>query len=474
MTSNEWMLQLYHCLPAPLRSGIASLHGKRLSAWRYGAETETLVMQAHEREHWTLAQWQNWHAAQLESVLARALTVPFYRQRWDDCRRAGNSADPRVLANWALLEKDVLRANPRAFLTPDAPAKLEQEHTSGTTGKPISLWYSQETAQAWYALFEARWRRWYGVTRQERWAILGGKMIAPVRQQSPPFWVWNSGFGQLYLSVYHLQPRHVPAYLTAMRDHRVTYLYAYTSAAATLAQEILAQNLTPPPLSVILTNAEPLYAHQRALIEQAFQCPVRETYGMSEMAAGASECEHGRLHLWLDAGYTEILDEQDQPVFDQPGRVVTTGLLNKEMPLVRYLTGDRAVLASTGNACPCGRTLPVLSRIEGRDDDILFTPDGREVGRLDPVFKADLRIKEAQIIQDSLNHVMVLVVPAANYGDAQAHSIRRRLEERLGAMTVDIRAVDSIPRSANGKFRAVVCRLTQAEKAQLRRSRQTS
>jgi phenylacetate-CoA ligase len=51
----------------------------------------------------------------------------------------------------------------------------------------------------------------------------------------------------------------------------------------------------------------------------------------------------------------------------------------------------------------CGKTLPLLEGIEGRSDDVLYTKDGRRIGRLDPIVKNDLKIIEAQIIQDSLN-----------------------------------------------------------------------
>ena len=65
------------------------------------------------------------------------------------------------------------------------------EHTSGTTGKPLHLWHSRETLKAWYALTEARMRRWYGIERGDRWAILGGQLVAPVTRNRPPYWVWN-------------------------------------------------------------------------------------------------------------------------------------------------------------------------------------------------------------------------------------------------------------------------------------------
>jgi len=341
------------------------------------------------------------------------------------------------------------------------------EHTSGTTGKPLHIWLSRETVGTWFALFEARARRWYGVSRHDRWAILGGQLVAPVERDRPPFWVWNSGLNQLYLSSYHLAPRHIAAYLEAMRRHEITYLLGYPSALYQLAREALDQGLAAPRLKVALGNAEPLLDHQRETIVAAFGCPVRETYGMAEIAAAASDCEQGRLHLWPEAGHVEILaDWGDEALPDgAAGRLIATGLLNADMPLIRYDTGDRATPA--GDDCPCGRSLPVLRAIEGRADDVIVTPDGRAIGRLDPVFKADLPIREAQIIQEEPTVLRVLYVPTVAYTAHDGDMLVQRIHDRTGdGMTVILEEVAAVPRAANGKFRAVISRVNTRPMAQ--------
>ncbi len=150
-------------------------------------------------------------------------------------------------------------------------------------------------------------RRWYGIERGDRWAILGGQLVAPVTRQRPPYWVWNFALRQLYLSAYHLAPDNVGAYLEAMRRHEVVYLLGYPSGLYALAQVALERGLAAPRLRVVIGNAEPLLAHQRQAIEAAFACPARETYGMAEYAAAGSDCQHGRLHLWPEAGHVELL-----------------------------------------------------------------------------------------------------------------------------------------------------------------------
>ena len=454
----DW-LKVYHQLPYPAKVLAASARGRRLERWRYGPDTERLVDEVLARDDWTPAQWDAWREERLAFVLHRAATrVPYYRDQWARRRAAGDRAAPDVLANWPSLSKDALRAQPHAFLTDDCdPATMYYEHTSGTTGKPLHLWHSRETLNAWYALTEARMHRWYGLSREDRWAILGGQLVAPVERDRPPFWVWNFALRQLYLSAYHLTPDNIAAYLEAIRRHEVVYLLGYLSGLYTLARVALERGLAAPHLRAVIGNAEPLLAHQREAIAAAFGCPARETYGMAEYAAAASDCEHDRLHLWPEAGHVELLaDEGDAAVpAGMPGRLVATALLNADMPLIRYETGDRATLAT--EPCACGRGLPVLAAIEGRVDDMIVTPDGRHIGRLDPVFKADLPIHEAQIIQTTPDTLRVLYVPTAAYTPGDGEALIGRIHDRVGpAMRVVLEAVPAIPRTANGKFRAVI------------------
>lgn len=456
-------LTLYHALPYAAKTAIASMRGLQLRKWRYGPETEDLVAAVLERERWPASRLREWQQSRLaEHLNFAAKHVPYYRDHWQQRRRDGDRASWEVLQNWPVLHKESVRQHPEAFL-PDTidPRRMSQSNTSGTSGKPLRLWQTREGLHEWYALFEARARRWYGVSRFNRWAIFGGQLVAPTERRKPPFWVWNAPLRQLYASSYHLAPDLIPAYARALAEYRIEYLLGYTSSLYTLAQEVIAQRLELPPLRVVLTNAEPLYSHQRDLLTKAFGCPVRETYGMSEMAGAASECEYGRMHFWSDAGVVEVLEDGEPAPPGNSGEIVLTGFVNRGMPLVRYRVGDRGSL-SASSACECGRGLPLLQGIEGRNDDVVYTRDGRRVGRLDPVFKGNLPVKEVQIVQETLDCIRIVYVPADGFGQAAEDSIRDRLRQRLGPVQVEFEPVTAVPRGANGKFRAVVSKVAGA------------
>ncbi len=89
-----------------------------------------------------------------------------------------------------------------------------------------------------------------------------------------------------------------------------------------------------------------------------------------------------------------------------------------------------------------------------------MTPDGRSIGRLDHIFKAQLDIAEAQILQETRESIEVRVVPRKSWSEASARSLNREIRSRLGEeIRVELRLVESIPREPNGKFRAVKSRV---------------
>ena len=462
MGMKDILLQLYQRSPYFLRVLAASTWGYYLRWWRYGPETNRLVEEALERETWTPKRWEKWQEERLALVLHRAATkVPYYREQWAQRRRRGDYRSWEYLENWPVLEKEPIRIKSTDFVAEDCDVRrMVKEHTSGSTGKPLDLYWSRSTVQAWYALFEARWRQWYGVSRFDHWAILGGQLVAAADQRQPPFWVWNAGLNQLYMSSYHLAPALIPYYLEALRRYRIRYLYGYSSSLHALGQEILRQRRRDLQMTVVITNAEPLYGYQRQVITEAFQCPVRETYGMSEAVAAAGECEAGQLHIWPEVGLVEVLPGENSRTNDMSGELVCTGLLNADMPFVRYRVGDRASLRKTAKLCSCGRNLPRLDSIDGRVDDVLFSADGRRIGRLDAVFKTKLPIREAQIIQETLNLLRVRYVPATDYTSAAGRLLAERLQARMGPMEVIMEPAEEIPRGPNGKFRGVICNLT--------------
>lgn len=454
------LLRIYNALPVRFRSLAASAYGYRLRRDRYGNDSQQRMAEIKEHEQWSAAQWHRWREERLAQILHRAATrVPYYRDQWAERRRRGDQASWEVLENWPLLDKEPIRKHPKAFVADDCDLRtLMAASTSGTTFKPLKLWWSQASSREWYALHEARCQGWYGQTRSDRWAHLGSRWVTPVNQRTPPFWVWNSAFKQLYMSSYHLAPDLVPHYLDAIRRYRVQYLWGYPSSLYSLAKGVLKQGLRDLKMSVVITDAEQLFDYQRQAITEAFQCSVCETYGMNEIVAGASQCPHGTMHVWPEAGWIEVMENGRKVSNGDTGELICTGLINDDMPLIRYRVGDRGMLKES-SPCACGRTLPALVGLDGRADHVLYTRDGRAVGRLCTVIQGDIAVYEAQLIQEQLGRIRVKYVPTSEFADADIQSITDRLRSCLGEMDVVFEQVDEIQRGPNGKFQTVVCNI---------------
>ena len=149
------------------------------------------------------------------------------------------------------------------------------------------------------------------------------------------------------------------------------------------------------------------------------------------------------------------------------GEVLCTGLHNLLQPLIRYRIGDVARWA-LDQSCACGRQMPILEGIDGRMEDVCYTADGREMLRFDTVFKGVDAIRQAQVVQEALDRFSIYVVPADGFGPADVRRIQDNMRTHVGDVRTEVHPVPEIERSASGKYRAVVCRLSEVERRRAR------
>jgi phenylacetate-CoA ligase len=171
-------------------------------------------------------------------------------------------------------------------------------------------------------------------------------------------------------------------------------------------------------------------------------------------------CPEGRYHVDTEFCVVEI-DAREETPEGMRGEILATGFANRAMPLLRYRTGDIATLRDGETVCSCGRSRPVLEGIDGRLEDYVVTPDGRRIGRMDHVFKDALAVREAQILQPSIDRLVIRLVPRPDFDETARWALEREIRDRLGdRMVLEFELTDAIPRLPNGKFRAVVSEVT--------------
>jgi len=421
---------LYDALPVWAQTLAVNVVSARNYRLKYGGAFPRLLVQLEANEKKSRDQLLAEQQEALRRLLRYAAAhVPAYRGR-----------SPENLAEWPVLDKATVAANPEKFLSDEFdPRRLMELRTSGTTGTPLAVRFPVETQQMEMA-FRWRHKAWGGTPFLSRCAYVAGHPVVPPNQQHPPFWRRDYVERRLLCSSYHLSARNLSAYVEALRRYRPEFVHGYPSSLYLLAQA------GGCPCKAVFTASETLLDFQRAAIERAFGAKVFNWYGNTEMTCNIVECAAGNLHYRTDYGVLELLDD---------GTMICTGLNNPAMPLVRYRVGDRAT-AKSGD-CPCGCAFPLMERVEGRIEDYIRTPDGRWVGRLDHLFKDAVGVREAQIVQTRLEEIVIRVVRADGFDE---RPVLAEARQRLGeSVRVRFEYVEAIERTAAGKFRFIVSQL---------------
>jgi len=423
---------------------------------REGRAFEFFAAQAEESQWWSEHELRDFQSRKLRSVLESAARhVPYYRSRY---RAMGLDPErlelPDGLATLPLISKADVREAGKSLVSERRQGPTFSGSTSGTTGAPLSLSQDMSAINRENAFL---WRQlhWAGLRRGDRRAWMRGDMIVPAAQEKPPYWRVNRAEKMLMLSSYHLSESAAPAYLDALAGFDPVVIQAYPSSIGFLAAWLLSagRRYRGSSLRGVVTSSETLSYIQRREIESAFGCRVFDWYGQFERVAAIGTCERGRHHLLSDYSHVEML-----PADDGLFELVGTGFNNLSMPLIRYRCGDFVRPAPARELCDCGRSFPLIDQVVGRIDDPIKLPDGRSVGRLDHLFKGVEGILEAQLRQDRLDALAMLVVPSETFSDDTLRTLRANARHRLGdKVSLEIRLVDAIPRTANGKFKGVVC-----------------
>lgn len=453
----DFLHAVYRSSPVPLQNLLVSGYGLVLHRRRYGGACRSYAddLKRTERlEESAIAALVDQKIR--ETIAHAALRSEFHRERFsaagiDPASIRGAADLPRL----PFLEKEDLRLHADRILTRWPRGEpIYVSSTSGTTGKPITLYTNRTTERRNYAFF-LRLQRWMGVSLGEPRATFYGRTLVPVESRRPPFWRYDASENNWQFSSYHLGRELLGACAEKLAAIRPTEVRGYPSSVVAVARTLKER----PDLGVrpraVQTTAETLLPAWRQDIEAAFGCPVFDQYGSSEMSHYVSQCERGTYHVHPEYGFVEILAEGRPAMPGEEGEVVCTSFVNLAMPLLRYRIGDIAVPGS--GRCDCGRAFPIIEKIVGRTDDVLITPDGRRIGRLDPVFKGSKGIVEAQIVQTSPGTVTLNLVAGEGFDAKVRQVVVDELRARLGAeVSVTVVLVPEIPKGANGKFRPVV------------------
>jgi phenylacetate-CoA ligase len=392
--------------------------------------------------------------------------VPYYQRvfkevgfRPDDLRQ-----DLSTLNKIPILNKPTIRKNWDDLLTtePERRRSMSKLNTSGSTGEPL-LFMQDGYFQDYVTAETQHHMSWLGWKLGDNHAWI---YIAPTRPSlrekarvEIADWAWN----RFQLNACSMTEESMTTFARRLRRQKTKLLWCCTSSLYHFAQYIRTSPYRDITFDGIFTTAEVLLPAVRQFIEETFRCRVFNRYGTMELGGVACECQaHTGYHICADSNYIEILHRGLPAKPEELGPIIVTNLNNRAMPFIRYSIGDVGAWTAAEN-CPCGRSAPMLSAIEGRITEMFQTRDGRYVRA---AFSGGFRclahpaIKQFQIIQKSLDKIVVRLVPDGEIPQSVLDEITQTVQATFGRnVMVDFEFPTEIAPLPSGKHQYAISEL---------------
>jgi phenylacetate-CoA ligase len=407
-----------------------------------------------DSQWWSPGELEGFRTEALRTLIAAAVTVPFWRRRLAGAGLApGEVASLDDLAALPPLDRaDVQREGIRGLSV--AGRRGTVVSTSGSSGRPVRFLRPLELVR-WITAADLRAREWYGVGQGEP------RLDIPGRKPTLQYRLYAAASNLRLLNA--LDDRGV-ARLARRLERRPPAMVAGTAGGLyllALALDRLGRSVRP---RAVWSGGSMLFDHQRRAVEAAFGCRASSRYAAWEPGVIAHECpEAGALHVFAENVVLEVVrPDGTQAGPGEVGEVLVTALHNTAMPLVRYRMGDLASIAT--ESCSCGRSLPVLERLVGRSDELIVRVDGTPVlpNRVGSDIMAGARtVVEFQVVQHGDLRIRAQVVQEGSPEEAavERERVARQLDELIGlpdATTVE--PVTAIAPGPGGKLRHIVSR----------------
>lgn len=370
-----------------------------------------------------------------------------------------------VLRNWddfqrlPLLSKSDIRKHGDGLLSREFQREeLATAKTGGSTGVALNLYFDKRCQEMRNAA-AMRSDRWAG------WDI--GMKVAAVWGNPPTPDTLKKKLRNLlldraiYLDTMDINEDSVQCFITDWRHEQSRILFGHAHSIYILATYLRRRGIEDLRPRGIITTSMMLLESERQVIEEAFACRVTNRYGCEEVGLIACECEqHHGLHLNVDHLVVEFLrDDGTAAVPGEEADIVVTDLINRGMPLIRYQVEDRGI--PSDRQCACGRGLPLMEQITGRQADFLKRPDGSLVAGVSLVERtltAIPGIEQMQLVQDDLRQVRAKVVKDSYFDTVSERRLRHELQTVFGReVVVDIEYPAALDQTRSGKYRFAIC-----------------
>jgi phenylacetate-CoA ligase len=396
--------------------------------------------------------------------------VPYYQELFR--KHHLRPADIQTVADLQKLpslSKATLRtAFPQLQALDKSRYRPRMHRTSGTSGEPLHFLLDKPANVLEFVYYWRHWS-WAGYRLGNRFAELSSHYFLQDESRARRPYCYQQGFGRLLLNSLSLSSENVEKFASAIRKYQPLFLKGIASALTFFALFCKQRGITDLVFRGIFSTGEILVPSQRRLIEEIFRGKVHDSYGHMERTVAVAECSQGGLHINPEYGVFELVDKKPLAPGESTGprrarklfgaKVVGTSLHNRSMPLLRYEVGDVVEVEEPCEPCPCGRDMPRIRRINGRQEDVITTPDGRVVTTLFIVFNQIAGVAFGQIVQEDLDWLVVRIVRAPDYAESSEAELLCYIRRFVGPkmrITVEYLSAQALRRRNMSKLRTVL------------------
>jgi len=355
-----------------------------------------------------------------------------------------------------LLSKEQIRKNINQIYTVSKNDAVVSK-TGGTTGKSLEVLFSKEDFQERFAILD-NFRSNFGYELGKKTAWFSGKdILTQCDLRKNRFWKKDYVYNVKYYSTFHIKDDYLKYYIDDLISFGPEFFVGFPSNILEIAKYGIRNNMVFPKgiVKAIFPTAESITKTNKNIIESYFHCGVYDQYASSEGAPFIIECKNKNLHLELQSGIFEVLDNDYKAV--KSGKLVFTSFTTHGTPLIRYDIGDSIELSD--ESCDCGNNNPLVKQILGRVDDYVYSPERGKInlGNVSNTLKGVQGIAKFQAIQNELNHITVkIIIDNDVFSKKDEDKFRNNWTDRLGEkILLDFDYVSTIPVEKSGKFRLV-------------------
>lgn len=448
------MNKLYQKSPSVIQNAMVTAFNILAYKKRYGGRYAEFRKLFKTNQNLTIEELHKNQDSRFLSLIEYAKSKsPFYKKLFADTPEIAGVDE---ISKLPIVSKEALRKEiENVYTIPKFKGIISK--TGGTTGKSLEVIFTQDDMQERFAMLD-NFRLQFGYELGKRTAWFSGKSLLTKRDINKNiFWktdYWNK---VRYYSTFHIKKDYLKYYIEDLIKFKPEYFVGFPSTIFEIAKYGLENNIAFPKnlIKAIFPTAESVTPQAKETIEAFFKTAMYDQYASSEGAPFIFECKNKKLHIEMQSGVFEVLDENDLPA--KKGRLVVTSFTTYGTPLIRYNIEDWIELSN--EVCSCGNNNPLVKQILGRIDDYIYSLQTGKInlGNVSNTLKDVKGIVKFQAIQDTLEAIIVkIVIDKEVFSPKYEKQFLMNWRDRIGnTMKLDLQLVEEIPVEKSGKFRMV-------------------